>query len=394
MLRLTLGPPQQLVDNYNAQLGVTMVTKNENNVNNGLSRSASITSNGDCSMSSGCMSEVDEENAFDVEYPDGGTIRRKPTAVAGNLQPLPALIGDTLPLPPPPQSPGDLTPTDNGHHLPLPPPPLPILEETCREHVHQTSAAIREEIYPCGVMRTRYPGPGVNPEEVAQNEGPPCSEVTQLSLLQQLPSQPPPNLHNLVMHENPTAAAATVGVNGTSSSSSSVPSKNSGRKISFSDYVLNLEESVFEKLKGGSSEEPATASTVSGSAEDPTTYKEQDVSNWVLDSLRHCSNGSTPSPSSSTGGTIANGHPNGHPNGLPNAHPNGNAPTNNIKPKIYNGRTVPNCFSPEEVQHRMQPTAVVATAAVAASASNMEAVGRKFPPPAPPMRSDGTYLTH
>ena len=29
-------------------------------------------------MSSGCMSEVDEENAFDVEYPDGGTIRRKP----------------------------------------------------------------------------------------------------------------------------------------------------------------------------------------------------------------------------------------------------------------------------------------------------------------------------
>ena len=97
MLRLTLGPPQQLVDNYNAQLGVT-VTKNE--VNNGLSRSASITSNGDCSMSSGCMSEADEENAFDVEYPDGGTIRRKPTA-AGTLQPLPVLLGDTLPLPPP-----------------------------------------------------------------------------------------------------------------------------------------------------------------------------------------------------------------------------------------------------------------------------------------------------
>ena len=44
-LRLTLGPPQQLVDNYNAQLGVT-VPKTE--VGNGLSRSESIHSNGDC----------------------------------------------------------------------------------------------------------------------------------------------------------------------------------------------------------------------------------------------------------------------------------------------------------------------------------------------------------
>jgi hypothetical protein len=40
-----LGPPQQLVDNYNAQLGVT-VPKTE--VGNGLSRSESIHSNGDC----------------------------------------------------------------------------------------------------------------------------------------------------------------------------------------------------------------------------------------------------------------------------------------------------------------------------------------------------------
>ena len=36
-----------------------------------LSRSESITSNGDCSMSSGIVSEVNEENGFDVDFPDG-----------------------------------------------------------------------------------------------------------------------------------------------------------------------------------------------------------------------------------------------------------------------------------------------------------------------------------
>ena len=310
--------------------------------NNGLSRSASITSNGDCSMSSGCMSEVDEENAFDVEYPDGGTIRRKPTA-PGNLQPLPAIIGDTLPLPPPPQSPGDLTPTDNGHALPLPPPPLPLVEESHRDHVQEpmVQTAVREEIYPCGVMRTRYPTEVNSGPEVAPHpeNGAPCSEVSQLSLLQQLPSQPPPNLHNLMMHD-------TNGVNGTNNTSSTpAPTKSGGRKITFSEYVHNLEESVFERLKG-STEEPEEK------------LKEQDVSNWVLDSLRHCSNGSTP-PSS---GSCNNG--------------GGGGGSSNGKPKIYNGRSVPNCFSPEEIQQRLQ------------------APPAKFPPPPPPMRSDGTYLTH
>ena len=77
MLRLTLGPPQQLVDNYNAQLGVPPVPSM---LSSGpvLSRSESITSNGDCSMSSGCVSEVDEENGFNDDFPDGGTIKRKP----------------------------------------------------------------------------------------------------------------------------------------------------------------------------------------------------------------------------------------------------------------------------------------------------------------------------
>merc|ERR1719266_1599326 len=115
-----------------------------------------------------------------------------------------------------------------------------------------------------------------------------------------------------MMHE-------TNGVNVTNNTSSTpAPTKSGGRKITFSEYVHNLEESVFERLKG-STEEP----------EEAVTYKEQDVSNWVLDSLRHCSNGSTP-PSSS--GSSSNGG------------------CGNCKPKIYNGRSVPNCFSPEEIQ--------------------------------------------
>ena len=61
MLRFTLKPPQQLIDNYNAQLGVTMPQTL------GLPRSASIS---DSSMSSGCLSEADEENGFDIDYPE------------------------------------------------------------------------------------------------------------------------------------------------------------------------------------------------------------------------------------------------------------------------------------------------------------------------------------
>ena len=78
MLRLTLGPPQQLVDNYNAQLGVPPEVPSMLSSGPVLSRSESITSNGDCSMSSGCVSEVDEENGFNDDFPDGGTIKRKP----------------------------------------------------------------------------------------------------------------------------------------------------------------------------------------------------------------------------------------------------------------------------------------------------------------------------
>ena len=66
------GPPQQLVDNYNAQLGVPVPQALMQGPSSTLlSRSESITSNGDCSMSSGIVSEVDEENGFDVDFPDG-----------------------------------------------------------------------------------------------------------------------------------------------------------------------------------------------------------------------------------------------------------------------------------------------------------------------------------
>lgn len=323
MLRLTLGPPQQLVDNYNNQLGVPQT----------ISRSESITSNGDCSMSSGCISEVDEENAFDVDYPDGGTIRRKPTTVSAT--------GDNLPLPPPPMPQGDLTPTGNGH-LPLPPPPPP--EDTLANGKGEENGggepvvAIREELYPCGVMRTRHPG---NNHELTP------ADISQLSLLQQLPSQPPPSLQAL-MEPQPVVQRQQT------------PHK-AAKKITFSEYVHNFEASEWEPLKGREDEGSEDTSTEASS----TIHKEQDVSNWVLDSLRHC-NGAPPNPNSTPAP----------------------APSDviNQRPKLYNGRTVPNCFSPEEVhaQQRLQQQAVV----------QQPCNGRKFPPPMPPTRSDGTYLTH
>lgn len=307
MLRLMLGPPQQLVDNYNNQLGiVTPLPQQQQPL---ISRSASITSNGDCSMSSGCVSEVDEENAFDVDYPDGGTIRRKPASNTVAIQ-------DNLPLPPPPPevSSGELTPTG---HLPLPPPPT---EEPIE------SGPIREELYPCGVMRTRY-----HPNDVA-------TDISQISLLQQLPTQPPPNIHALMQQEQQAARPTQP--------RRSPSSTRRNKKITFSEYVHDIENSQWEQLKG---KEPERA-------ENEESYKEQDVSNWVLDSLRHC----------------------GSNNGQQ--------------------RRVPNCFSPEEIEAMQMNRANEAMQMNRANEAMQmnRANSAKYPqqqPPPPPTRSDGTYLS-
>ena len=315
MLRLTLGPPQILVDNYNAQLGVSLPPVI---ASNNLSRSTSITSNGDGSMSSGCVSEVEEENAFDMDYPDGGTIRRKPA----NPMP-PTSMADSLPLPPPPlptevNGTGETTPTDNGQNLPLPPPPSSLLAE----EVSPSDGPIRESIYPCGIMRTRYPPPPPPEMLRGSQDDLTATGVSQLSLLQQLPSQPPPNLHALLSRDQESDQAS--------------PKRE--RKITFSEFVHSLEENQWEPLKGRSEDE----------TQEVTNCKEQDVSNWVL---RHC-----------------------------NVDLKVDNPT--TRPKIYNGRSVPNCFSPQEVQLMQHPGVVPGVGPGPGPGAPVNN-GRKFPPPPP-----------
>jgi len=378
MLRLTLGPPQQLVDNYNAQLGVVAPTPNQvlqaKQVESvGLIRSASITSNGDCSMSSGCVSENDE-NGFDIDYPDGGTIKRKPTS-------QPTAHPDHLPLPPPPPlgsqqlaavAAGEMTPTEMNS-LPLPPPPMEtttIMQvEDMVDNAGQSSA-IREELYPCGVMRTRF-------QKIETDDLP--NELNQMSLLQQLPSQPPPmpaslmtggqqqNLQH-IRKMNPEAS--------TSSLTSSSDHRRSPRgKVTFSEYVHDVDNCQWQPLKGRPEEDP-NAATAAAVAADPNcqrtteqiSYKEKDVSEWVLDSLRHCS---SPTGNGQAASAAA-----------PTVQSNSSA-ADSMRPKLYNGRTVPNCFSPEEIEARLRLQ------------HDLDAVAtsRKLPPP-PPTRSNGTYLSH
>lgn len=300
-LRLTLGPPQQLVDNYNSQLGVP------------IPRSDSLLS----ASSSGCGSDPGEDVSagFHVEYPEGGTIKRKPPQTVQQISDTirrRCVVSDNMPPPPPPEP--TLEPDRPDQEQPLPPPPtVDVVEQ---------QVIIREELYPCGVMRTRFPA------EVPQDE----AGVNQMSLLQQLPTQPPPSLQSLMLPPQQEMR-----------SSLKVNNNNAGngmrtKKISFSELVHSIEDSEWHPLKG---KEDGSANN----EEDEEGYNEKDVSNWVLESLRHCP---------------------------------GQEGTDNGRPKQYNGRSVPNCFSPQEVQelHRRS-----------------QEVLRKLPPP-PPMRSGTTSLTN
>ena len=62
------------------------------------------------------------------------------------------------------------------------------------------------------------------------------------------------------------------------------------------------------------------------------------------------------------------------------------------RPKLYNGRSVPNCFSPQEVevQQRLAHQQDVMTVSTSGMTSSSN---RGQPPPAPPRRSNGTVLS-
>ncbi len=463
MLRLTLGPPQQLVDNYNAQLGVLSMEDEAMMIG----RSDSMVSN----ASSGCISEADEETGFDAEYPEGGTIKRKPAqqaspphlgqhiapgggpmaAVAAanphaaqmqaqhaaqameqhrhlvNMEAMQsrALNGtdgrpttassacsdETLPLPPPPVEdvPQVLTPTNvmnSSQMLPPPPPsnctpdkdvggvaaaaPGPYLQQQHQQHQqhqhppaaavaitspNQPMGAIREDIYPCGVIRTMFPGG--TPEEGI------TTGVKQMNLLQQMPTQPPPNLQALLGKQEPfnrptNGVASAVQPQFKAQPSSSKEPGARQKKITFSEFVHSVDDAQWEPLKGREDGMPVNCANTSDEH-----YNEKDVSNWVLDSLRHCS---TPSSTAATTTTATSAGSNGSATALSHSHVDSLS-----RPKLYNGRTVPNCFSPEEVAQQ-QRSMMVASVTAAAPVAITEVDSRKMPPP-PPRRSDGTHLS-
>ena len=248
-----------------------------------------------------------------------------------------------------------MTPTEMNS-LPLPPPPM---ETTMGEPEGQV--AIREELYPCGVMRTRFQ----KMEECQLN-----NDLNQMSLLQQLPSQPPP-LQALMGRKEAAASDKPRG------------------KVTFNEYVHDVDNCQWEPLKGRPAGEDVAAvtSAAASAAEaatscqrtstDPLSYKEKDVSEWVLDSLRHCSSPTGATPTSVTANSTVT---------PASASLASTSAESSIRPKLYNGRTVPNCFSPAEVQAQMRLQQSAGAGAVAAV--------RKLQPPPPPTRSNGTYLSN
>ena len=372
-----------------------------NNSAPSLSRSESITSNGDCSISSGCVSEVDEENGFDVDFPDGGTIKRKPpnqltTATAagnGNVQRLlpHGVVDDSnLPLPPPPLTQQEaianevlLTPTDGigqHHSMPLPPPPNEL------DSIPTDGGAVREEIYPCGVMRTRFPLGSTNmiaspdTDHLINNQVTP--QMTQLNLLNQLPSQPPPDLQSLTTSNNLQQNHPT----NISVANNGVVNEKRKRKITFNEFVQSIEDCQWEPLKDPQDMEESNAAGAganNSNFEDSNGCKEQIVSNWVLESLKHQTSSS---PNSSSASAVA-----GSTNTANNVQVSSSMLESN-RPKLYNGRSVPNCFSPQEVevQQRLAHQQDVMTVSTSGMTSSSN---RGQPPPAPPRRSNGTVLS-
>ena len=248
-----------------------------------------------------------------------------------------------------------MTPTEMNS-LPLPPPPI----DSTTIGESEAQVAIREELYPCGVMRTRF-------QKMEDTQL--TNDINQMSLLQQLPSQPPP-LHALMGRKDGSTSLKARG------------------KVTFSEYVHDVDNCQWEPLKGRPEENGAANVTSAAAAvaeattncqrtsSDQISYKEKDVSEWVLDSLRHCSSPTGTNPTVTANPTMTS------------VSAAASAAESNGKPKLYNGRTVPNCFSPAEIeaQRRLQQDLNTATAVAAA---------RKLPPP-PPTRvsSNGTYLSH
>ena len=232
----------------------------------------------------------------------------------------------------------------------------------------QPQQLIREEIYPCGIPRAVFqPGSG----EPSQN---------QMDLLKMLPNNPPPRPFAMIVSQATTPdlksslKTSPPSVAPPSSTSSSSATATRRRRITFNELVHSVDdddETEYHQLKG---------EDVTPTAEDVTdNYSERDVSNWVLESLKHCRVSEGPV----LNGTAAN-------NGV--AIPPVSLPiiAHELRPKIYNGRSVPNCFPPtEDEATRPSLNGLSPPPSVILGADPRRKVG----PPPPPKRSQNTQLT-
>ena len=388
------------------------------------------------------------ENGFDTDHHEqGGTIRRKPVGASNMSNAIMSANAATEPPPPPSPSvlpcpsmapslsqqipslhhdqqqlfqrqlgdvPRQLTESDLSLNS-LPPPPeelrhlnrlhslsvAAVAASACEHHIQQTSmplehptstqipvngniqqqpvvAAIREELYPCGVPRVLF-HPG-NPGSGSNGNG-----IDQMDLLKMLPNNPPPRPFPVPVITRETATpdlksllkvppttlvtAATTGPPTTVQPVTQPSARR--RRITFNELVHSVDDDDETEYH------PLKCDDVTPTPEDcQETYSERDVSNWVLQSLKHCRVGDAPNSD------IIPAVP---PVTLPII-------SHDLRPKIYNGRSVPNCFPPGE-EEATRPVQLLSSIVQPQMCTGFDPRGRRIGPPPPPKRSQHTQLT-
>eukprot|EP00096_Caligus_rogercresseyi_P007087 TRINITY_DN2445_c1_g1_i1.p1 TRINITY_DN2445_c1_g1~~TRINITY_DN2445_c1_g1_i1.p1 ORF type:complete len:463 (+),score=144.01 TRINITY_DN2445_c1_g1_i1:1258-2646(+) len=318
--------------------------------------------------SSGCVSEsssLSENAGFELDVHNGGTIRRKPlkthvtrpvivSAVPPNQEPLPDPPTPTVAeeddeedfiLPPPPMQDislsGRFDKEEQGRcrisHSPsnssLPPPPPSEMTEGGRTYYAQgrsyepsnypreegigSGREIREELYPCGVVRCLFPNrnSGISGDIPKKN---------QMDLLKRLPNQLPPppapnynppilkaptqtrkkriTFNEMVEHFNPDTSESQLTPLKDNEDpfykvpSASVRNPNPGKLFADNhvlkgtpprEFLVDLQRVMYKKWTLSQKIRPEDDEQLRG---EPgfSNYNENAVSHWILHSLKHC----------------------------------------------------------------------------------------------------------
>ena len=295
----------------------------------------------------------------------------------------------------------------------------------------------REQLYPCGVFRSVFP-PGEGSSSAGQQHQ---TGSSQMALLKQMPNcQAPLRPFNATAA---TAAAGDINCLGLPKTASAAANNERRRKITFSEVVTHINLPSTEPLKSGDEfilsgsernpnpgrlfeEENKVKQTpprtflqslqrvmerkwnvsqrfhhdvtqqvdVSTATDSFANHvKERDISNWILQSLKHSHIQET-DMSQDLCSTVQN-----EASQIAAA----SAIPPQQRPKIYNGRSVPNCYPPNQpapqqvfINHQQQQQQQQQQQIYQQHQMYLQ-LGRtangRVPPPAPPKRNDCTQLT-